>query len=173
MDTEPQTVLKKCFLHKKTTTMNENFSNPQEVIDFAIEREQEAHDFYMKTRERVKSQELKDMLYQFAQEELGHKKKLQNIIVKTEEYGFTKDDVTHLKIADYLVDKTPSSDMSYQDILIISMKKEKKSYLLYTDLANRVSNEELKKIFNNLAQEEASHKLRFELEYDEHILTDN
>jgi rubrerythrin len=153
--------------------MKENFSNPREVIDFAIDREQEAHDFYMKLKERVQSQELKDTLQQFAMEELGHKKKLQGIIEKTEEYGFTKDEVTHLKIGDYLVEKQPSADMSYQDVLIISMKKEKKSYLLYSDLAKRVGNSELKKIFSNLAQEEASHKLRFELEYDEHILTDN
>jgi rubrerythrin len=153
--------------------MKENFSSPREVVDFAIEREQEAHDFYMKLKERVKSQELKDTLNQFAMEELGHKKKLQGIIEKTEEYGFTKDEVTHLKISDYLVDKTPSPDMSYQDVLIISMKKEKKSYLLYTALAKGVGNPELKKIFSNLAQEEANHKLRFELEYDEHILSDN
>jgi rubrerythrin len=153
--------------------MNENFSNPREVIDFAIEREQEAHDFYLALKKRVKSKELQDTLEQFAMEELGHKKKLQSIIEKTEEYGFTKEEVTHLKIGDYLVDKTPTADMSYQDVLIISMKKEKKSYLLYTDLAQKVSNPELKKIFSNLAQEEASHKLRFELEYDEHILSDN
>jgi len=153
--------------------MKENFNDPTEVIEFAIEREQEAYDFYMQLKQRVKSQELKDTLHQFAMEEMGHKKKLQKIVEKTQDYGFTKEQVTDLKVADYLVDKSPRPDMSYQDVLIISMKKEKKSYLLYMDLKQRVTNPELKQIFENLAQEEASHKLRFELEYDENILSDN
>lgn len=153
--------------------MDTNFKDPGEVIEFAIAREQEAYDFYMELKENVKSLDLQKTLLQFANEELGHKKKLQRIIEKTEEYGFTKEQVNNLKIADYLVDKSPSTNMSYQDILILSMKKEKKSYMLYSNLARQVSNAELKKIFENLAQEEASHKLRFESEYDEHILTDN
>ena len=32
---------------------------------------------------------------------------------------------------------------------------------------------ELKSLFLRLAQEEAKHKLHFEIEYDEHILTEN
>ncbi len=46
------------------------------------------------------------------------------------------------------------------------MKKEDTSVKLYTDLAKMVQDEELKDTFLLLAQEEAEHKLRFELEYD-------
>jgi len=153
--------------------METNFQNPREVIDFAIKREQEAYDFYMQLADQVRSQDLKDTLYQFAREEQGHKKKLQGIIEKTQQYGMTRSMVTDLKVADYLVDKEPKPNMSYQDILIVSMKKEKKSYLLYTELANRVGEGQLRQIFQNLAREEANHKLRFEKEYDDQILTDN
>jgi len=31
----------------------------------------------------------------------------------------------------------------------------------------------LSEFFSSLAQEEAKHKLRFEIEYDQHILTEN
>jgi rubrerythrin len=153
--------------------METNFQNPREVIDFAIKREQEAYDFYMQLADQVRSQDLKDTLYQFAREEQGHKKKLQGIIEKTEQYGMTRSMVTDLKVGDYLVDKEPKPNMSYQDILILSMKKEKKSYLLYTELSNRVGEGQLRQIFQNLAREEANHKLRFEKEYDDQILTDN
>jgi rubrerythrin len=53
------------------------------------------------------------------------------------------------------------------------MKKEKAAFKLYTDLATSVSDENLRSVFKMLAQEEAKHKLRFEIEYDENILSEN
>jgi rubrerythrin len=53
------------------------------------------------------------------------------------------------------------------------MKREKTAFKLYSDLAAIIQDANLRKVFLSLAQEEAKHKLRFELEYDEHILTDN
>ena len=44
---------------------------------------------------------------------------------------------------------------------------------MYLDLAAKAPNEEISAIFSSLAQEEAKHKLRFELEYDESILREN
>ena len=41
------------------------------------------------------------------------------------------------------------------------------------DLAERVDDENLKNLMLGLAQEEAKHKLRFEIEYDERILGEN
>ena len=101
-----------------------------------------------------------------------HKKRLEAIVKKTQEYGFVKKEIQDLKIDDYLAEKSPHLDMPYKNLLIISINREKKSHLLYMDLSKRVSNPELKQIFANLAQEEASHKLRFELEYDKNILSE-
>lgn len=151
----------------------ENFKSPQEIIEFAIKSEQEAHDFYIALAERVKSLEMKDTILGFAKEELIHKNRLSSIIESTEISGIKVSEVDDLKVGDYLIDKQPSDNMSYQDVLIIAMKKEKNAFKLYTDLAKRIGDENLKAIFYNLAQEEAKHKLRFELEYDEQILTDN
>jgi len=72
-----------------------------------------------------------------------------------------------------LVDIEPSTNMSYQEALILAMKKEKAAFRLYNDLASKVSDGLLQSIFLTLAQEESKHKLRFELEYDEIILKDN
>ena len=57
--------------------------------------------------------------------------------------------------------------------LILAMKKEKAAFQLYTDLAAETEDPEVKAIFEGLAQEEAKHKLRFEVEYDDMILTEN
>ena len=63
--------------------------------------------------------------------------------------------------------------MDYQQALVVAMQKEKMAFKMYSDLAETVDDENVKNVFLSLAQEEAKHKLRFEVEYDEHVLTDN
>ena len=63
--------------------------------------------------------------------------------------------------------------MDYQLALILAIKKEKVTYNLYDDLIQMTDNENLKETLRCLGQEEAKHKLRFEIEYDEHFLTDD
>jgi rubrerythrin len=78
-----------------------------------------------------------------------------------------------LKIVDYLVATEPSSGMDYRDALILAMKQEKAAFKLYSDLAAVSEDLQIREIFLGLAQEEAKHKLRFELEYDETIQSAN
>jgi len=63
--------------------------------------------------------------------------------------------------------------MNYQDTLILAMKKEKASFHLYTDLAEEVENQVQRETFLSLAQEEAKHKLRFEIKYDNTVLKED
>jgi rubrerythrin len=63
--------------------------------------------------------------------------------------------------------------MSYQEALIVAMKKEKSAFKLYSDLAKIAPTGDMKDLFNGLAMEESKHKLRFEIEYDEYVLKDN
>ena len=151
----------------------DNFKSTEDIINYAIQSEQEAHDFYMELSELVKFNELKLILKQFAAEELGHKQKLSRIIVNTDQTGLTQESILDMKMADYHVDIIAKPDMTYQDLLTIAMKKEKGAFKLYTDLANKITDQNIKEIFLGLAQEEAKHKLRFEIEYDEYILKDN
>jgi len=149
-----------------------NFGNVDEVLDFAIKGEEEAHKFYMGLARNAEQGAMRKVFEDFAREELGHKKKLLGIKTGTMERSEGKE-VTDLKIGDYLVDIEPHPGMDYQEALIVAMKKEKAAFKLYTDLAAVVDNESLSALFLELAQEEAKHKLRFEIEYDEQILTDN
>jgi len=55
-------------------------------------------------------------------------------------------------------------------VLVFAMKSEKIAFLLYTRLAQATDDPELSLIFQELAQEEAKHKLHFEIEYDDRIL---
>ncbi len=65
---------------------------------------------------------------------------------------------------------TADKDTSYQDIPILAMKKEKAAFKLYMDLHETVDDADLKSLMLALAQEEAKHKLRFEIEYDDNFM---
>ncbi|MCF7792481.1 MAG: ferritin family protein [Candidatus Cloacimonetes bacterium] len=143
-----------------------------EVIDFAIDGEKDAVRFYQDLQTRVKFNAQKEMLKELENMEKGHIVILENIRDK----GFQKievKEVTDLHIADYVVDIQPKEDMSYQDILIIAMKKEEQAKNLYTALASNFPGTEMETLFKKLASEEAGHKLKFETLYDEHILKEN
>lgn len=144
----------------------------EEILDFAIDREQQAADFYSNLAERVNSAWMKEMLLGFSKEEMRHKGKLKS--VKLGDKLLNADQhVQDLKIGDYIVDVEPAEDISLQDALIVAMKREKAAYRLYSDMAANTDDPELKSLFFGLAQEEAKHKLYFEVQYDEQILRDN
>lgn len=147
------------------------FESVDAILDFAIKNEEEAYDFYMDLASKMEFPAMKEVFTGFAKEEKGHKAKLLNI--KEGKYLIeSREKVADLKIADYLVDVSPSEDLDYQKALILAMKKEKAAFKMYTDLADRVTGD-LQKTFRALAQEEAKHKLRFEIEYDDQIMKEN
>ena len=143
-----------------------------EILDFAIDQEQQAADFYADVAQRAETADMKKMLLDFHEEEKSHKKILQD--VKTGEHELTPEqEILDLKISDYLVEVEFSENISYQDALIIAMKKERAAYQLYTDMAAKIPESHLREVLIGLAKEEEKHKLFFETEYDERILTDN
>ncbi len=139
-----------------------------DIINFAIRNEEDAYKFYTDLAAKMKQPAMKEVFEDFAREELGHKAKLQAIKDGKITPNAVKE-VIDLKIGDYLVDIEPTPDMDYQQALIVAMKQEKAAYKLYTCLAAKVSFKDLRDIFLMLAQEEAKHKLRSEVEYDELI----
>jgi rubrerythrin len=147
------------------------FSSVDEILNFAIEREVEANEFYAQLAGQMESPAMRKVFEAFAIEELGHKMKLE--AVKAGEFEFKEEQVQSLEITDYVVEGEPKPDMSYADALVLAMKKEKAAYRLYVDLAATAEAEELTDMFLALAQEEAKHKLRFEIEYDEVVLKED
>ena len=143
-----------------------------EIIQFAIDGEQEAVDAYTTASEMVTRANVKEMLLGLARQEQMHKKRLESI--DRERVADTAIvNVPDLHIADFMDDTTITADMGYQDILAVAMKREEKAHNLYTTLASNTDDAELRKVFEILAQEEAGHKLALEKEYDENILTEN
>lgn len=150
----------------------ENFKSLDALYDFAIGEEEAAAKFYREIAGKMDRAWMRETFDQFAREEDGHKAKL--LKMKSGDIlTIPQEKILDLKIGDYLVDIEANADMDYQDALIVAMKKEKAAFKMYTTLAGMADNEQAKEVLLSLAQEEAKHKLRFEIEYDDVILKEN
>ena len=139
-----------------------------DILQYAIGQEDEAAQLYARLATQTKKPGMRQLFEGFAREEEGHKAKLMTI--KAEKLlqppsGQTVD----MKITDYLVEPEADSKMGYRDALILAMKREKAAFRLYSDLAEQCADPGLKATLLSLAQEEAKHKLRFEIEYDDTV----
>ncbi|HNY03523.1 MAG TPA: ferritin family protein [Bacteroidales bacterium] len=148
------------------------FTSIEEILDFAIGEEQAAVDFYLQLAAQSTNSQTRKIFEEYAEEEMRHKA---NLVTVRENGHFTLPEaqVRDLKIAEYLVDVRPAPGMTYQDALILAMKKEKAAYRMYSKLAEKATDPEMKSLFLRLAQEESKHKLAFEIEYDDFILREN
>lgn len=137
----------------------------RDVLEFAIAREMESYQFYMDLAQLPVRAEVRDMIHRLAGEELVHRIHLEAL--KTGEVAFARDEeVGHLNIEEKLADVTPGAGMSYADLLVIAMKKEQAAVRLYTNLASIATDRVQRTVLKKMAQEEARHKLRLEVEYD-------
>ncbi|MCP3876144.1 MAG: ferritin family protein, partial [Desulfobacteraceae bacterium] len=146
------------------------FGSVDKVIDFAIGKEKEAVAFYSSLAKEATSAALKETFERFAKEEEKHVTLLSDMAgnkEKIDSYEFKE--VTDLKISDYMVETEYQQGMPMPEILKLAMKREEKAVLLYTALGNHTDNEDAKKVFQILVQEEAQHKLALESMYDDYL----
>jgi rubrerythrin len=146
-------------------------ANPESVVEIlqnAVGKEIESNVFYNLLSQYVQNPQMRDLCGEFAAEELEHKAKLELELMKlgkvlTSNSSYNKAFVRPL---DYMVDMSKIMQMDYKDLLILAMKKEKASFKLYIELIPTVTNQSLRDVLMELAEEEARHKLSFEIEYN-------
>ncbi len=132
------------------------------TLDFAIQREEQAHRFYTLLARWAKTEEIRAVLTNFAQEELQHKATLTSL--KRQKAKPPEEKIRSLKISDYMSDVKPKLEMTYEDKLVYIMKKATDSLRLYRDLAAIAADDDLRNTFLALALDEAKHKKRFKTE---------
>jgi rubrerythrin len=140
------------------------FSSIDQVLDYAIARERVAYDFYSQLAGWVKRPETKERLREFALQEKQHRGKLE--AVKAGKAKIGEDEIEGFILADIDEEVRLDQYMNYAALLMLAMKREKEAYQFYMRLASAVQAKDLQHLFRGLAQEEASHKLWLELEYD-------
>jgi rubrerythrin len=144
----------------------------EEIINFAIDKEREAIAFYEDLACRATDPVIKDAILSMADEERKHEKLLMNLTPK--KLQFVRDTSRpDLKLSNYLVEAPFTKDSTYQELLIIAMKREEKSHALYSDLEQRASDDATRRLFTLLKGEELKHKTRLEKEYEERVLRED
>jgi rubrerythrin len=137
-----------------------------DVIDLAIQREEEAYDFYMDIHARVQDASVKDTVEFIAGEEKKHKAFL--VEYRGGNYGadaLRMSDVVEYRIAEYLEEPEISKDSSSEEVYLIAAHRESRSHQFYTELANMHADSELKTVLIKMANEELKHKEKMEYLY--------
>jgi rubrerythrin len=148
------------------------FDSLEAIVDFAIEKEKEAVEFYSGLARDEAFSGNKEMFTDFAKEEHKHQKLLQEFRAK----GFTQAMrnyklkwIKDIKRSDYVVELEYRKGMAYNEILMIAMKREEAALKLYNDFLKQADTPESQKVFKMLCQEEAKHKLALETMYDDYM----
>ena len=143
----------------------EEFESDDEILQFAIAREVAAHRFYTDLAGEMENAAMRLLFENFAKEELRHKAALELEVMKRGLVVPDAIDVGDLDQTDIMVAIDPALGIDYKNALILSINKESKSFRLYMELAAIVKDRQSRETLLSLAQEEAKHELRFEIEY--------
>ncbi|MEA3288528.1 MAG: ferritin family protein [Candidatus Marinimicrobia bacterium] len=151
-----------------------NTSSVEEAIQFAIEQEIQAAELYSSLLEKSTDPKAQEIYAELRDMEIIHKENLENF----DHIEFLKrhadQPLLDLKLTDYLVEKQPAENLSFQDTLILAAQREQKTYALYAELASKFEYDEiLHNLFSLLAREEQLHKDQIEALYDETVLSQN
>ena len=149
-----------------------NFDSAEQILDFAIEKEMEANQFYVTWAEKVGQKAVSKVLLEFAGEELRHRDMLQQVKQGQAFKADTKH-MTDMHITDHFTVALPVSSMSYQDALRVAIQRETGAIEVYRILKDRVTDTTLKDLFAHLEQEETRHKIRLESIYEEDFMKEN
>jgi rubrerythrin len=147
-----------------------SFTTFEEIVQFAMDKEKEAVDFYSGLAKNAIFSGARETLEGFAEEEQKHYDLLENLGKAEQALADYKFEwITDIKRSNYLVDVDDPKDMDYADLLRLAMKREEKALEFYNELQEKAEKEEFKNVFKMLCQEEAKHKLALETMYDDYM----
>jgi rubrerythrin len=147
-----------------------NFESIVEILEYAIEKEKEAAEFYLDISRQEPFAGAKETFEQFAAEERKHQTLLEEFEANKEKIAeYELKWIPDMKRSDYMVDMNYERGMHYTDILRLAMKREEKALKLYNELQAKTQDETYLKLFKILAQEEAKHKRALETLYDDYM----
>lgn len=148
------------------------FENLEAIVNFAIEKEKEAAEFYEAASHEEGLSGSKQMLLEFAEQERKHQELLEKYShegldesIQSYKYKW----ITDIKRSDFVDEIEYKPGMVYHELLLLAMKREEKALALYNELLRKVESAEAKKLFKMLCQEEAKHKLSLETMYDDYM----
>ncbi len=145
-----------------------NTTTSSEIIEFAITFEQFSIEMYTHLASLSDNDWMKKRFYQLVLEETDHKTQLLSLI-SSNNLNFTSETISNIEKISNLFNITSFTELTYKETLQVAMQNEKSLFKFYLCLSEGVADENMKQLFTNLAQDEAQHKLIFELEHEVHF----
>lgn len=150
----------------------QEFQTIDDVLRFAIAMEVLAHQFYTELILRTPDPAMQDVFQTLADEELIHKEKIEAL-----QEGIAADlgilEFSEMEIKTYAATYDLPKDMNYKDAIELATRKEKDAFLLYSLLADSVTEPDVRELFEYLAKQEKNHEMTFKKEYDRICLSEN
>ncbi|WP_313756882.1 ferritin family protein [Tissierella sp.] len=131
------------------------------IIKFAVENEVEAYEFYIGATNKVKDDYLKETFQELAEEELKHKKFLEEFLVSNID-EIKLHQTNDYKIAETIDKPKLTVEMKFADAIGLAIKNEEEAMEMYKNLADICIDEEQKKLFLGLMEMEKMHKAKLE-----------
>lgn len=145
----------------------------EEIVEFALEREYEAAEFYRKLGALVLQPASKGFLKELEDMENEHASALRKYLNDEHDPGPGQHLLPDLKIGDKMETLEPHPDMTFQEVIIFAIKAEVAAANLYDELAESCEGLASSALFKRLALEEMRHKSILESMYDEEIYLEN
>lgn len=148
----------------------ETANSVEAVIKRAIVLEEESAGMYAAAACGVKTAPVRKRLEEMAEQERGHKAKLEEILAGNVRWAIRRskaEAVPDLRLSDHLEAKPLDPDADYQDVLLMAARREKASYDFYRAMSDLVDDPLMKSVFEMLASEELRHKYEVEKTYEE------
>jgi rubrerythrin len=142
------------------------------IIKRAIVLEEESANLYLAAAAGTKNAPLRKRLEEMAEQELGHKVKLEEVLAGNVRWAIRRskaEAVPDLRLSDHLEAKPLDANADYQDVLLMAARREKAAHDFYVAMGEMVDDKLVKSIFEMLASEELRHKYEIEKTYEEVI----
>lgn len=142
----------------------------ERLVNLAIQREEEAYEFYTKAAKESEFKSSSKLLRDLAKQEVSHKEKLQKALKAGVCETFTCETEAALEkmdLSQYLVDIPLLPSSTPQDILIVAIKREAAANSFYKALSELTGSGVHRSVFETLAGEEEVHKTRLQNMYDD------
>ena len=138
-----------------------------EILEYAIDREYEARQFYLALAEKEKNRALKLLLESLAAEEDEHAKKLELEMMKIGRVVQPGKKDHWAQKYDAMIEFEDNLNIGYRDIVEMGMEKEDAAFRTYVNLAGMIHDPNSRQMLLALAEEEVNHKIRWEAEFNE------
>lgn len=136
----------------------------EQIIQFAIDKEKDSINFYEDLARKVVDPLVKDEILRMADEERKHEKILKQISPKNIDLS-SKKGITDLALTRFGDDVAVDQHLDVDQLYMIAINREQKSYELYQELELRAVDDATRKIFTLLKGEEMRHRRQLERKY--------